>query len=240
MQYQLLVESLGLLSLLLLFLLLLLMLWGIIRGTGRSRNLSLMGFLISLFVIIGWIVVSLSRQGIITGMDWIEWGRYVDFGVRGLWLFLIFMYMALWAFPDHISEKKWILIVALILPLIYEILMFVAFAYYPDFIEMWLALEVITVVIYMAIVPLYATFRYTKQENVRGTPRVLWIWVTFLGVLLWFIGEFVLGISMLFQLPGYDSYFSDLGAIIMSTHTLGWLVMLLGFVFQRRAIQLST
>ncbi len=239
MQHELLVNSFGLLGLLILILLLLLMLWGVVSGTGRSRNLSLMGFLISLFVIIGWLVVSLIRMGIYTWSDWNEWGRYLDFGVRGLWLFLIFMYMAIWAFPDHISEKKWILIVALILPLIYEILMFVAFTY-PDFIEMFLALEVITIVIYMAIVPLYATFRYTKQERVRGTPRVLWIWVTSLGVFLWFIGEFLLGVGMLFQLPGISSYFSDLGAIIVSTIALGWFVMLLGFVFQRRAIQSST
>jgi hypothetical protein len=215
------------------------MLWGIIAGTGRSRNLSIMGFLISLFVLVGFVVVQSTRLGMILLADWVNWGRYVDFGVRGLWLFLIFIYMFMWAFPDLLNEKKWILIVALILPIIYELMMFIAFGN-SAFIDMWLAIEVVSVVVYMAIVPLYATFSYTKQDRVKGTPRVLWIWVTFLGVFLWFIGEFVLGIGMLFQLPGYDSYISDLGVITMIAHAVGWLVMLLGFVFQRRAIQASS
>lgn len=238
MQNVLLIDSFGLLGSLALILLLILMLWGTISGTGRSRNLSLLGFLISFFVIVGWIVTTFSRLGITSFLDWVNWGRYVDFGVRGLWLFLIFIYMFMWAFQDVLSEKKWILLIALILPLVYEIVMLIAFGN-SAFIDMWLALEVVYVVIYLGLIPFYATFSYTRQERVRGTPRVIWIWVTLIGVLLWFIGEFILGIGMLFQLPGYDSWISDLFVIIIIAHALGWLVMLLGFIFQRRAIQAS-
>ncbi|MFW9891169.1 MAG: hypothetical protein ACFFFO_03145 [Candidatus Thorarchaeota archaeon] len=240
MQNVLLVDAFGLLGSLALILLLILMIWGIIVGTGRSRNLSIVGFLVSLFVIVGWIVTTITRMGIIPIIDWIRWGRHVEFGMRGLWLFMIFVYMFIWAFPDLLSERKWILVAALILPLIYELMMFIAFSSVPSvFIETFLALEVITVVIYLGIIPLYAAFRYTRQERVQGTPRVPWIWLTEIGVLIWFVGEFILGIGMLFQLPGYDSFISDLSVVTISTHAIGWLVMFLGFIFQRRAIQVS-
>ena len=232
------VNGMGLLSIVLLFLLILFFLVGIIRNLGRTRNLSLFGFLISIFALIGWVVVTLIRMGIASITDWIQWGRYVDFGVRGIWAFLLLMYVVVWAFPDYFNERKWALIVALILPLIYEVLMFVAFSDLA-FINAFLASDVILIVIYMAIIPLYATVNYIRQDRIRGTPRVKWIWVTLLGLMFWFIGELVLGVSMWFQLPGYDSYFSTLGVTIMVTHTIGWIVLLIGFVFQERSIQSS-
>ncbi|MFX0054224.1 MAG: hypothetical protein ACFFAX_05795 [Promethearchaeota archaeon] len=236
MQFELLVNSMGIIGMIPIFLLVLLMLWGFIGGSGRTRTLSLLAFLGYLFVAIGWLVVTMERMNMPL-MDW-ALARYIDFGVRGIWLFLLAVYCFIWALPDLINDRKWLVIVLLILPIIYEVFMIGTFAIAPGLYQgAWLATEVVLVTIYMALIPLYTTFRYVGQDRVKGTARVMWIWLTLIGVLIWFFGEFLLGISQLLSMPGWDSFFSSIGLAIVSTHAIGWWIILLGNFFQRRALQ---
>jgi hypothetical protein len=178
---------------------------------------------------------------ILTLTDWSNWVRWVDFGARGIWLFLLVVYVIILAFPDFFSERKWAVIVVLIGPIVYEILLYADFAisgatYGPA----RLATELVLVVLYMAVIPLYATYQYTRQDRISGSSRVMWIWLVFLGLLVWFFGEFILGASQLWQLPGYASFFSEIGLAVVSTHTIGWWIILVSYIFQRRAIQSGT
>jgi hypothetical protein len=235
-QFELIVNSMGILGMIPIFLLVLLMLWGFIGGSGRTRTLSLVAFLGYLFAAIGWLVVTMERMNMPL-MDW-SLAQYIDFGARGIWLFLFAVYCFIWAFPDLINERKWLVIVLLVLPIVYEILMIGAFSIDPVlYQDAWLVTDVILVTIYMALITLYATIRYVGQDRVKGTSRVIWIWLTLIGVLVWFFGEFLLGISQLLSLPGWDSFFSSIGLAIVSAHTIGWWIILIGFIFQRRAIQ---
>ncbi|MFW9886942.1 MAG: hypothetical protein ACFFER_02095, partial [Candidatus Thorarchaeota archaeon] len=126
MQFELLVNSMGIIGMIPIFLLVLLMLWGFIGGSGRTRTLSLLAFLGYLFVAIGWLVVTMERINIPL-MDW-SLARYIDFGVRGIWIFLLAVYCFIWALPDFINERKWLVIVLLILPIVYEVLMIGTFS----------------------------------------------------------------------------------------------------------------
>jgi hypothetical protein len=235
-QFELLVNSMGILGMIPIFLLVLLMLWGFMGGSGRTRTLSLLAFLGYLFVAIGWLVVTMERMN----MPLMEWplARYIDFGARGFWLFLLAVYSFIWALPDLINERKWLVIVLIILPIVYEILMIGAFSIAPAlYHDAWLATEVVLVTIYMALIPLYATIRYVGQDRIKGSPRIMWIWLTLIGVLVWFLGEFLLGISQLLSMPGWDSFYSSIGLAIVSAHAIGWWIILLGNFFQRRALQ---
>ncbi|MHA2303679.1 MAG: hypothetical protein ACXACD_22305, partial [Candidatus Thorarchaeota archaeon] len=132
MQFELLVNSISLLGLIPVFLLILLMLWSIYTSTGRGRTLSFVAFLISVSVAVAWATTTLTRMGILSrdfpSSDWTIWGQYLDWGFRGAYMFLIAIYVIVWAFPDFFSERKWAFIVALIGSIVYEILMFSAFS----------------------------------------------------------------------------------------------------------------
>ncbi|MFX0106697.1 MAG: hypothetical protein ACFE7R_00255 [Candidatus Hodarchaeota archaeon] len=238
MQFQVLVNNLSLLGLIAIALLILVMLFGIIRGSGRSRTLALLGFLGFLSAAIGWVVVGFVRTGVINLADWALWGRYIDFGTRGIWLFLLAAYAIILGFPDFLRERKWAIIVVLIGPIIYEILMYGTFSISSDIYETaWLVTGLILAIMYMLVIPLFATLRYVKQDGIRGTPQVKWIWVVLLGVLIWFFGELVLGASQLLQLPGWNSFFGEIGLMIVSAHVFGWWIILVGYILQMRAIQ---
>ncbi|MFX1603134.1 MAG: hypothetical protein ACFFCK_06570, partial [Promethearchaeota archaeon] len=188
MQFELVVSSMGLLGTAAIILVALFMLWGIFSRTGRGRNLSLIGFLIAILAAIGWIVVELAQSGIITLADWNAWGRYVDFGLRGIWMFLLLIYVIMWALPDFLSQRNWAVIVFLLLPIIYEILMYGTFAidsitYGPA----WLVTGLVLAILYMALIPLYTTVVYTRQDRIRGTSGVIWIWLAMVGLLVWFL-----------------------------------------------------
>ncbi|MFX1261286.1 MAG: hypothetical protein ACFFAZ_04300 [Promethearchaeota archaeon] len=236
MQFELLVNSMGIIGMIPIFLLVLLMLWGFIGGSGRTRTLSLLAFLGYLFVAIGWLVVTMERMNMPL-MDW-SLARYIDFGVRGIWLFLLAVYCFIWALPDLINERKWLVIVLLILPIVYEALMIGTFSIVSSpYRDAWLVTDAVFVTIYMALIPLYTTIRYVGQDRIKGTARVMWIWLTLIGVLIWFFGELLLGSSQLLNMPGWNSFFSSIGLTVVSTHAIGWWIILLGNFFQRRALQ---
>ncbi|UCH04098.1 MAG: hypothetical protein JSW05_11020 [Candidatus Thorarchaeota archaeon] len=238
MQFELLVQSLTLLQMIPVILVMLLMLWGVFAGTGRSRNLSLLSFLIALSYAISLLSVSAIRMDWITMTDWVNWGSYVGGGMIGIYLALLIIYVTIWAFPNFFSEHKWAIIVALIGPIVYELLHFMSGTELSSDLGLaWAATYLILAVLYMAVIPLYATFHYTRQDRIRGSPLVKWTWVVLIGLLFWFFGEATVALSVIMQWPGYLSFFSEIGVTIVSMPTIGWYLILVGFVFQRRAIQ---
>jgi hypothetical protein len=86
----------------------------------------------------------------------------------------------------------------------------------------------------MAVIPVYATLRYTQQDRIRGSPLVKWIWVTLLGLLIWFFGEALLVTGSILQLPGGVDWFSAIDAMNTSSLVIAWFLILVGFVFQAR------
>ncbi|MFQ5832878.1 MAG: hypothetical protein ACE5H4_09265 [Candidatus Thorarchaeota archaeon] len=238
MQFELIVNSLSLLEMIPVVLVVLLTLWGSLAGTRRSRTLSFLQFLVALCFAGTLLTVTMERYGMLAAGAWTAWGRYVDFGLRGAYLAFLIIYVIMWAFPNFFSERKWAIIVVLIGPIVYETLMFSAFStditmYGPA----WLVTGLVLAVLYMALIPLYATYVYTRKDRIRGSPQVMWIWVVLIGLLFWFIGEAVLGLSQMLQWPGWNSFFSETGVAIVGTHTIAWYLMLIGFFFQRRILQ---
>ncbi|MHA2002762.1 MAG: hypothetical protein ACW960_01540 [Candidatus Thorarchaeota archaeon] len=240
MQLELLANSIALLEIIPVILVMLLTLWGVFKSTGRSRILSLLALLISLLFATTWLSITLFKFGLITATDWANWAVYVDFGLRGIYYFLILVYVTIWAFPDFFSVRKWAVIVALIGPILFEVLMYLNFGvsniYAPAF---WFTMLILTL-LYMAVIPLIATIRRTQQDDLRGSPQVKWIWLVFVGLLFWFFGEALIAIGQSLHLPGYASLSSELAIMTISAHAIGWYLIMVGFVFQGRTSQSST
>ncbi len=235
LQFELFVHSLGLLGLIPVVLMIVLALWGVLTSSGRQRTLLLLGFLIFLSVLIGQVVVQLTRLGILPYSAWSLWGQYVDLGMIGFYMLLIVIYAIILAFPAFFNERKWIIIFPLIGFIVYEALMYsanaISFILYGN---AWFATGLILAILFMIVIPLYATFQYTRQDRIRGSPNVLWIWLFMLGTLIWAIAISLLFGGWLFMLPGYDSFFSSLGLTMVSALTIGWYLILIGFFFQLR------
>ncbi|MHA2428761.1 MAG: hypothetical protein ACXADB_12130 [Candidatus Hermodarchaeia archaeon] len=128
MQFEMFVNNIGLLSLVPVVLLIVLTLWGVFTSSGRRRTLSLLGFLMFVSVLAAQLSVQLMRLNIIPLSAWLQWGRYVDFGMKGFFMFLILLYAIIFAFPDFFNERKWIFIVPLIGTIVYWGLMVGNFA----------------------------------------------------------------------------------------------------------------
>jgi hypothetical protein len=236
MQFELLVQSLTLLQMIPVILVMLLMLWGVFAGTGRSRNLSLLAFLIALSYAIELLSFAAIKLDWITPTDWTNWGMYVASGMAGPYLALLILYVTIWAFPNFFSERKWAIIVALIGPIVYDLLLFSSSPRTADGLGLaWRATALILAALYMAVIPLYATFRYTRQDRIRGSPLVKWTWVVLIGLLFWSFGEVTIIISLIMEWPGW--FWTEIGVAQVSMPTIGWYLILVGFVFQRRAIQ---
>jgi hypothetical protein len=177
---------------------------------------------------------------IITVTDWVNWGAYVNFGMRGPIYFLLVIFVTIWAVPDFFSERKWAVIIALLGPIVYELLMFSYFAisniYAPAF---WFTMLVVSL-LYMAVIPLMATIQRTRKDDVRGSARVIWFWVVLIGILLWFFGDAILAAEQFLQLPGYANVNDELSLLLNSAHASGWYLILIGFIFQQRASKADT
>jgi hypothetical protein len=235
MQFEMYVNNIGLLSLVPVVLLIILTLWGVFTSSGRRRTLSLLGFLMFLSVLASQLVLNLTRLNILSSIDWALWGVYVDFGMMGFYMFLILLYAIIFAFPDFFNARKWIFILPLIGAIIYWGLMVGALAFSSLYETAWLATGLVLVILYMILIPLYATFQYTRQDRNRGSPKVIWTWVILLGGIIWAIGLAYFFGGWLLMLPGYASFFSQFALTIVSLFTTGWFLILIGFIFQRRA-----
>jgi hypothetical protein len=233
MQFELMVNSIGLVSLIPVFLLIILTLWGVLTSSGRGRILSLLGFLIFLSVAGAQLVVQLTRLLILPMFFWSIWGTYIDFGLKGFYIFLIVIVAIILAFPDFFSARKWIVIFPLIGLIAYEILMYnalaISFLLYGN---AWLITALALVVLFMIVIPLYGTFQYTRQDRIRGSPKVKWMWLITLGNLLWagalitLFGGWYLGLDL--------TFFSSLSATIVSLLAISWYLILIGYFFQLR------
>jgi hypothetical protein len=227
------VNNIGLLGLIPVFLLIILTLWATVTSTGRTRTLALLGFLIFLSVVIGQMAVQLTRLLIAPPGFWGTWGMYIDFGTMGIYMFLIVLYALILAFSNFINERKWIIILPLIGLFAFLILMYnaltISFVLYGD---AFLLTGLVLALVYMIVIPLYATFQYTRQEKIRGSPIVIWMWIVMLGTLLWASGLAGLFGGWYFGLD--VSFFSALSLTIVSLFTIGWYLILVGYIFQRR------
>ncbi|MFX1482176.1 MAG: hypothetical protein ACFFCP_03200 [Promethearchaeota archaeon] len=241
MQYELYVNIIGDLGFIMVLLIVLLSLWGAFSGSGRSRNLSLLQFFGFIFLLASVFVVMLARMGIISSVgpssDWMLWGQYLDFGMRSLFLFFIVTYVVTWAYPDFFSLRKWAYIVFLIGPIVVEFFMFLAFGD-GTYTQLWLISWIVLAILYMALIPLFATVKYTGQDRILGTPRVKWIWLTLVGLLSWFFGEMILSFGQLLSLG--VTMTNSIALAIVCLHTFGWFLILVGFIFQGRSIRAST
>lgn len=233
MQFELIVNNIGLVSLIPVFLLIILMLWGVFTSSGRGRTLSLLGFLIFLCVAVAQLTVQMRRLSILSTLDWNTWGMYVDFGFKGAYIFLIVVYAIILAFPDFFNARKWIVIFPLIGFIAYEILMYNALTWpFFYFGNTWLIYTIIYVILFMIVIPLYGTFLYTRQDRFRGSPKVKWMWIVTLGGVLWAgalitaFGGWYLGLDV--------SFFSSLSATVVSLLAVGWYLILVGYFFQLR------
>ncbi len=233
MQFEIIVNNVGLLSLIPVFLLIILMLWGVFTSSGRGRILSLLGFLIFLSVAGAQLTVQLTRLLILPMFFWSIWGTYIDFGFKGVYIFLIVVYAIILAFQDFFNARKWIVIFPLIGFIAYEILMYYAltlpFFYFGN---AWLIYTIIYVILFMIVIPLYGTFLYTRKDRFRGSPKVKWMWIVTLGGVLWagalitVFGGWYLGLDV--------SFFSSLSATVVSLLAVGWYLILVGYFFQLR------
>ena len=174
------VNNIGLLSLVPVVLLLVLTLWGVFTSSGRRRTLSFLGFLMFLSVLASQLTLNLARLNILSALAWAQWGLYVDFGMMGFYMFLILLYAIIFAFPEFFNARKWIFIVPLIGSIIYWGLMVGTFAVTSLYETAWLATGLVLVILYMILIPLYATFQYTRQDRNRGSPKIIWTWVILL------------------------------------------------------------
>ncbi|MDH4214321.1 MAG: hypothetical protein OEV85_10400 [Candidatus Thorarchaeota archaeon] len=240
MQYELYVNTIGALGFIIVLLIILLSLWGAFSGSGRSRNLSLLQFFGFIFLLVSVVVVMLARMGIISTVgplsDWTLWGQYLNFGMRYLFLFFIAIYVVMWAYPDFFSVRKWAYIVFLIGPIVVEIFMFLAFGN-GAYTQLWLISWIVLAILYMVLIPLYASVKYTRQDRIRGTPRVKWIWLTLVGLLSWFFGEMIVSFGQLLSLG--VTLTNSIALTIVSFHTFGWFLILVGSIFQGRSIRAS-
>ncbi|MFX1299787.1 MAG: hypothetical protein ACFFAL_03385 [Promethearchaeota archaeon] len=233
MQFELMVNSIGLLGLIPVFLLIILTLWAVFTSSGRGRILSLLGFLIFLTVAGAQLTVQLTRLLILPMFFWSIWGTYIDFGFKGAYIFLIVVYAIILAFPDFFNARKWIVIFPLIGFIAYEILMYYALTWpFFYFGNTWLIYTIVYVLLFMIVIPLYGTFQYTRQDRIRGSPKAKWMWLITLGNLLWagaliaLFGGWYLGLDL--------SFFSSLSATVVSLLTISWYLILIGYFFQLR------
>ncbi|MFW9845598.1 MAG: hypothetical protein ACFFD6_02535 [Candidatus Thorarchaeota archaeon] len=235
MQFDLSYYSMEILGTIPVILLVLLMWWGFVRGSGRTRTLSLLAFLGYLFVAIGWFAMTIPFLGA-ASISWV---------VKGIWLYLLAVYCFIWALPDLMNERKWLVIILLILPIFFEVLalqlVFGGWGYFtPGSLTLQKAAiitDAVLLITYMAWFPLYCTIRYVTQDRIKGTARVRWIWLTLIGVLIWFFGEFLEILTAILGIPSSDYLFGIIGLAIIPARIIGWWIMLIGYFFQRRVIQ---
>ncbi len=158
--------------------------------------------------------------------------------MKGFYVLLIVLYAIILAFPDFFNERKWIVILPLIGFIAYVGLMVSAFAIsFPLYGTAWLATALVLVILYMILIPLYAVFQYTRQDRMRGSPRVIWIWVFMLGTLLWAIGLTMLFGGWLYGLPGFTEFFSAEATMLVSALAIGWYLILISYFFQGRILR---
>ena len=197
-------------------------------SSGRRRILAMLGFFITLFLVIP---LSLATYGILLFFDYLSWQLvygpiyWMVIGVSPL--FLVY-YSVVLAFPDLFKKYLWLIILPILGFVVLEIVAILAlwtFLFYT--------VMVVYNTIYILIIPLIATYYYLQLERIRGTPRVKWILIITLGVVLWFIA---LAIMYFFPQFGLVPSFPNPGILVpLVIGGIGWWNILLGSLMDRRA-----
>ena len=204
----------------------------IFTSTGRKRILAILGFLIALFVLLP---LSISAYYFLILEFYLIWNAiygpisWILYGFSQL--FLVY-YLIILAFPDLFRNKKWTIILPIIGFAAYEVV-----AILVPLSQLTLTVFLIYNVIYVLIIPLITTYFYLRLDRIRGTPRVKWILVITLGVVIWFISY------ALMYIPEYLYHPSFLppGALLpLGVGGLGWWIILLGSFMDMRAGRQST
>jgi hypothetical protein len=211
-----------LLSIIPVFLAMLLQLINTFTSTGRKRILSILGFLIALFTFLSsfLLVYGIGFQPI---LFWYTVYAPIFWVLLGFSQFFLVYYAVILAFPDFFSKNKWTMILPIIGFVAYE-----TAAILVPWSELHYNVFLIYNVIYMLIIPLIATYNYLRLDRIRGTPRVKWIIVITVGMVLWFIGYSVSSLVPEYRfLPGL--------IIPVVFVALAWWIILIGSVLDSRA-----
>jgi hypothetical protein len=188
----------------------------------------MLGFFITLFLVIP---ISLATYGILLFYDYLSWQLvygpiyWMLIGISPL--FLVY-YSVVLAFPDFFKRYLWLIILPVIGFVALEIVVILAL-----WTVLLYAVLIIYQTIYILIIPLIATYYYLQLDKIRGTPRVKWILVTVLGVVLWFIAMAIMYFFPQFMLV---PSFPNPGVLVpLAIGGIGWWIILIGSFMDMRA-----
>ena len=251
-------------------LMLVLLIWIAATKTGRARTLSLVGLPIPIFYLIRQITLfALLRP-------FLDWAWMIHFASFGIYPYFVALYVTILAFPNLLSERKWVAFVALIGPIAYELATFIDVGLFASSTTLWtefvpptqegyavymphvphayLVTTLVYLTVYLVIVPLYAVYRYTRLDRIRGTPRAKWVWLALIGLLLWFIADALTWGGWLVQTwAGWEQFwysYTDHGwAVIVgkfeallpaAVSAISWYIIFIGMLFMQRSSTEST
>lgn len=204
-------------------------------NSGKAKNLALIGLPIPVFFLIR--IASLF----ITLRPFLDWAWLVNFTSFGIYPYFVAMYVTILAFPDLLSERRWVALVALIGPIAYELVTLIdvgrfasSTSYFTEGIGNYimqiphvpfafLGITLAYLAIYLVVVPMYTMYRYTRLDRIRGTPRVKWIGLSLFGLLLWFIAEAITWGGWIAQTIG------GWPQTLYAAYDLGWAVIVGNF-----------
>jgi hypothetical protein len=212
----------------------LIQLWNAIRQSGRERTIAGLGSLVGFFTFGGFLVGVILENLLLpalpmisTQLPFYQWA----FVLLGLAAFFLLYWSILIGLPDLFSRWKRLAIMP-----IFHIGTFVVFVLFftnpsnvtqisngvDSYISMPLNVSILAflwVMIYLGLAPLFSFYRYSRSEHIGGTPRVLWVRVLWLGILLQLFGY------LLDVIQFHDPFISIVRVII----AIGWFLIVLGY-----------
>ena len=205
-------------------------LYAMFTNTGRRRILALLGFFIALFLVIPF---AIATYGFLLFFSdaWSQVYMPIYWVTMGFSQLFLVLYSMVLAFPDFVNKHMWTISLPFIGFLAYVIA--TIFFLVAQLFQLHQTVFFIYNVIYILIIPLIATFFYLKLDRIRGTPRVPWILVITLGVILWFIAH-----AAWFFVPQFDYHplYIFPGVLApLAILGIGWWIILLGSFMDRRA-----
>ena len=204
-------------------------LYAMFTTTGRRRILALLGFFIALFLVIPY---SISTYGFLLFFSdaWFQVYGPIFWVLKGFSQLFLVLYSMVLAFPDFVNKHMWTISLPFIGFLAYVIA--TIFFLVAQLFQLHQTVFFIYNVIYILIIPLIATFFYLKLDRIRGTPRVPWILVITLGVIIWFIAS-----ATVFFVPQflYHPLYFFPGVLVPNAMVgIGWWIILIGSLMDMR------
>jgi hypothetical protein len=242
------------------------LIWIATSKTGRAKTLALVGLPIPVFFLIRLATLFITLR------PFLDWAWLIHFTSFGICPYFVLLYVTTLVFPDLLSERRWVALVALIGPIVHELVTLIdvgQFASSADYFTegignyimqiphvpfAFLGITLVYLGIYLVVVPMYAMYRYTRLDRIRGRPRVKWIWLSLFGLLLWFIAEAITWGGWIAQTAGgwpptwYAA--NDLGWVVIvgnfealipaAVSAISWYLIFIGIVMIERLTQEST